>query len=279
MLNSIPRKGSVTSCIYSITNTINGKMYIGSTKNFNKRMKQHLTNLRKNIHINPILQKSFNKHGESAFAFTILEEVNQSDLLTLEDKYIELYNTKSTGYNIANAGGGDCISKHPDNAVIRSNMSRIMKRKWERMSDEQRDAHASKYKGTNNHMYGRTHSESTRLLISRILTGNKLSEETKEKMRNSFTKERKANLSAHAHNRTGDKNPFYGKSHTESTKQKISQKALDRGFMPIGNREFTIDDIKYRSLNEAHKHTGISISVIRWRLNSPNKKFEMYKYL
>jgi hypothetical protein len=38
----------------------------------------------------------------------------------------------------------------------------------------------------------------------------------------------KLNLSNHAKKRIGDKNPFYGKNHTEETKIKISQKSLGR---------------------------------------------------
>ena len=64
----------MNSGIYEIKNKINGKMYIGQSRNINKRRSYHLWKLRSNNHFNPLLQNSFNKYGEHNFEFIILEE-------------------------------------------------------------------------------------------------------------------------------------------------------------------------------------------------------------
>jgi len=44
---------------------INNKVYIGLTKNFKSRFKQHFSKLIKNNHINNYLQYSFNKYRKT----------------------------------------------------------------------------------------------------------------------------------------------------------------------------------------------------------------------
>ena len=64
---------SVTG-IYEIINTTTGRRYIGSSINLRCRWYSHSHMLRKGKHGNPILQSSWNKHGESAFVFRHIEE-------------------------------------------------------------------------------------------------------------------------------------------------------------------------------------------------------------
>ena len=61
--------------VYKITNTINGKIYIGSAKGFKKRAYQHTSSLKNGKHQNKHLQASFNKHGTDAFLFEVIEVV------------------------------------------------------------------------------------------------------------------------------------------------------------------------------------------------------------
>lgn len=92
------------SGIYRIYNKRNGKFYIGSTSNFRKRMREHLSCLRKNTHINNHLQHAFNKHGEESFSFEIFERVEDlNDLLSVEQKVIDDLKPyeANVGYNIS----------------------------------------------------------------------------------------------------------------------------------------------------------------------------------
>lgn len=90
------------SCIYKITNTINGKVYIGQTTDYNNRKTQHLRTLRHNNHANIHLQYAWNKYGEENFVFEIIEETSPENLLYREDYWIQYYNSDvgDYGYNI-----------------------------------------------------------------------------------------------------------------------------------------------------------------------------------
>ena len=55
--------------VYKITNIINNKFYIGSTKYFITRKTHHIYTLNKKIHRNIYLQRSWDKYGEINFKF------------------------------------------------------------------------------------------------------------------------------------------------------------------------------------------------------------------
>lgn len=79
------------SGIYCIENTINNKKYIGSSKNLYYRICKHTCDLKKNRHKNPILQNSWNKHGELNFKAYIIEYCDESLLEDREEYFINLY--------------------------------------------------------------------------------------------------------------------------------------------------------------------------------------------
>jgi len=75
--------------IYSIKNTINEAIYIGSTKNFSKRKKTHKNSLIKNKHHSIHLQRAWNKYGEENFKFEIIEECEINKRVYREQYYID----------------------------------------------------------------------------------------------------------------------------------------------------------------------------------------------
>ena len=75
--------------VYKITNIINNKCYIGSSKNIKKRWYEHKRRLRKGTHHSQYLQHSYNKYGEPNFVFTILELCEPLELLILEQRYFD----------------------------------------------------------------------------------------------------------------------------------------------------------------------------------------------
>lgn len=100
--------------IYSITNKINGKIYIGSSTNIEWRWQEHKYALRKQRHCNKHLQLAFNKYNESNFEFKVIEEIiNSKDLIIQEQKWID--NTECyldiKGYNFARYAGKSTLGK------------------------------------------------------------------------------------------------------------------------------------------------------------------------
>ncbi len=70
--------------IYGIFNFLNGKLYIGSTNNLKSRLRQHKKGLKKQKHKNKYLQNSWNKYGESAFEFHVIEYCPKEKLIERE---------------------------------------------------------------------------------------------------------------------------------------------------------------------------------------------------
>lgn len=83
--------------IYKINNIKNEKFYIGSSVNTNKRIYRHISELRGNKHPNEKLQRAYNKYGEKAFEFEIMEYVDIQQLIEKEQFYIDTLNPE---YNI-----------------------------------------------------------------------------------------------------------------------------------------------------------------------------------
>ena len=99
--------------IYKITNTVNGKFYIGKAINITKRLYQHKTDLKNNRHINKHMQASYNKYGISCFTFKpiiycdeILLNDYERDLIYLSESY-----NNSIGYNKTFGGEGSKLTE------------------------------------------------------------------------------------------------------------------------------------------------------------------------
>ena len=92
--------------IYKIVNKKNNKVYVGSSVNLKSREYKHFWMLRKDIHPNIYLQKSYNKNGVEMFEFEIIELCEENDLIFRENHYINYYrsNEMEFGYNLALVG-------------------------------------------------------------------------------------------------------------------------------------------------------------------------------
>ena len=90
--------------VYQIQNKINGKSYIGITKNFDSRMKAHL-----NHWGSFVLFNAFKKYGEDHFDFAKLDKgLSWNEACEKEKQYILALNTKApNGYNLTDGGDGN----------------------------------------------------------------------------------------------------------------------------------------------------------------------------
>jgi hypothetical protein len=93
--------------VYRILNTITGKSYVGISHNAKRRKKNHFERLKAGIHHSSKLQNSFNKHGELAFQFEILEQDIPVELSLDRERYwIKTLNSYRNGYNMTEGGQG-----------------------------------------------------------------------------------------------------------------------------------------------------------------------------
>lgn len=115
--------------IYSITNSINNKTYIGSAKDFEQRKIKHLSLLRLNKHPNIHLQRAFNLSGESNFSFDIVELCSEEDLIIREQYYIDLFGHDNL-YNICRIAGNTLGRKLSEDAKSRISNANKGNKAW-----------------------------------------------------------------------------------------------------------------------------------------------------
>ncbi len=91
-------------CVYRLTNTVNGKKYIGKTIHFTTRMYYHATKHTK-CHY---LHNAIKKYGWNKFKREIIiDDVPEKDLSNIEMSYIDVENTLApNGYNLTRGGEG-----------------------------------------------------------------------------------------------------------------------------------------------------------------------------
>lgn len=90
------------SGIYIIKNIINNKIYIGSTKNFMKRISEHLHLLEIGSHHSIKLQNAVNKYSFSNFEVRIYPiNTSRECLYDIEEKLIKEFDSFSNGYNMS----------------------------------------------------------------------------------------------------------------------------------------------------------------------------------
>lgn len=66
--------------IYAMRCIANGKLYVGRTYSFRKRLAAHVRDLRGERHANPHLQRAWLIYGEESFTFEVLEIVTDAEL-------------------------------------------------------------------------------------------------------------------------------------------------------------------------------------------------------
>ena len=103
--------------VYKITNTANGKFYVGSSNNIKHRWYQHKKNLKENVHNNVHLQNAWNIYGGQNFNFEIIEECSPKMQFEREQHYLNTLNPfDERGYNIVRQISREYAS---DNYMIR----------------------------------------------------------------------------------------------------------------------------------------------------------------
>ena len=214
--------------IYKVTNVINGKVYIGKTKNtLEYRKCEHIKKSK-----NPKLyfHSALKKYGNHNFVWEVIYECNNNaELNVAEIKFISEYASNKYGYNLTTGGDGGYIFSP-------NVLSRI---------GEQTKLRNYKF---GNPFKGKTHSEETKKIISEKMkewskannspmVGKKHSEESKKLMKNARVGWHKSNI-----------NGFKGKKHSEETKKQISENTKGR-ISP--NKDTKLSDTHKKNLSKA----------------------------
>lgn len=222
------------SGIYAITNTFNGKVYVGSAVNIASRWREHLSQLKRGIHHSTRLQAAWNKYGEDAFVFSVLEEVQErTALIEKENKWLESTGAadRANGYNICVTAGSQLGMKHSEAA--RKRISAV--HKGRKKSPAHQEA-------INKALRGRTLSAEHRQKISTNQTGRTASEQTRQKMREANAN-RREKLSPEAYQRMVTAN--IGRKFPESHRQRIAD----------ANRRRVVSDETRQKISEARRKT------------------------
>jgi group I intron endonuclease len=243
-----------TSGIYLMYCLNNEKIYVGQTKNFNKRKNQHFRLLQKNKHYNIYLQNCYNKYGKDCLIYIPYLECSTEELNKYE---LEIFNKidENLRLNLGIIGAAKNTTslitkiKLSEKAKLRKvspetkiKISIALKRKWN--DKEYKEKQSKLVAGKKNPMYGRKHSEETKKKLkeahvgrnynflkykhsdeskkkqSEAHKGKKLSEETKKKMsENRKGKKQSKELIEKRVNSRKEK----GYKHSEETKRKIGK--------------------------------------------------------
>ena len=95
--------------IYKITNTINGKSYIGQTiQNVKERFYQHCATKCSKAVSNMAIHRAIKKYGKSNFTVEVIEEIDSANLNDRERYWIKCYNSYNNGYNSTKGGQEGC---------------------------------------------------------------------------------------------------------------------------------------------------------------------------
>lgn len=163
--------------IYTVLNKQNGKIYVGKTKNYRKRVNQHLSAARRGGAGSFYLHRAINKYGVDNFTFNILQSFeNEEDCFSAEKYWISYFGSSDSdlGYNLTIGGEGATGSKRSEETKQKLRNSKLGKKRSEEdkakislgrmgiiFSESHKNAMSksrqNKYVGKDNNFYGKTH--------------------------------------------------------------------------------------------------------------------------
>lgn len=204
-----------TATVYKITNTVNGKIYIGCTiqTHFMTRVNKHFKELHNRVHRNAVWVEEFHEFGAESFVVEVIEtfEASRESIRSRESYWINHFNSYNTGYNLTYDGAGAVWA----NKTLSEEHKRHI---GEAVSGENNGFYGKALIGENNGFYGKSHTEETKRLLSDGIKNKWLEED----YRNAQIK---ARLGHKDSEETCEKKRIarMGKHHAEETRSKISE--------------------------------------------------------
>ena len=149
--------------IYSITNTVNGKKYIGQSLQMDiyDRWKSHL---KKSTHCR-YLKHALDKYTITNFKFEVIIICFDNDCDRYEKEYMERFNTLvPNGYNLREAGNN---GRHNDET--KEKIKKSVKSMYSNLTPAERKRKYGTLVGEKNHNFGKKWSMERRLAFSKIM--------------------------------------------------------------------------------------------------------------
>ena len=258
----------MTIAAYVLFEPNTNSYYFGSSGDVDKRIAQHFSDLRGQRHHCSPLQDLWNRYG-------VLEPITYpctTRELAYETEQALIVANEVSG-NLLNVGrhvrGGDNLSRNPRRTDIIAETTQTLNRNYREMGE---DARRQKWgrPGEDNPMFGKTHGEEARQKISQThSTGEAAERLASYKQTDNY----RTAMSDAASRRVGEKNTFFGKSHSEESKERIRQAKL--GQQPSNAMKVSVNGITYSSVREACDSVGISYPTMVKRLkgDDPNYSF------
>tara|TARA_R110000823_G_C15847887_1_gene491866 strand:- start:214 stop:948 length:735 start_codon:yes stop_codon:yes gene_type:complete len=225
--------------------------YVGSTINLDNRLKRHTYLLRNNKHFNFLLQKAYNDSSSKKVVIENLFVTNK------EDRYMDEYNEiikQDKVYNLyinnSKARFGNVLGNHPKRLEIVAKIKKSLIKKSNSMTSEEKKAKFGKIGNENPNWKGGISKSNCKCGKEKSLT---------------------AKVCSNCRNRSGNKNPFFGKRHSEETIKRIA--TANKGRIPITAKKVMVDGIKYESASSAAKALNCVTATVLNRIRAKKKGY------
>lgn len=259
-------------CAYKIIHKATGKTYVGSTENLRKRLSIHWRLLLLGKHHNSSLQKLYNKCGKEGFKVRKRKCRTRAEAYEVEYKAMNAI-SESKLLNIGKGViGGDNISRNPNYKNIVAKIKEASRRHIASLTDEQRKLKYSQ-PGERNGMYGRNHTEEAKSAISQKAKGNSYATGS---IRSEGQRKKLSKTLKDGKLRVGELNGFYGKHHSDETKNLLREKF--KGRLPANSKAVIIDGEYYASCGVASRELNIPHVTIWHRCQNTNPNFSNYSF-
>mgnify|MGYP001171555229 CR=1 FL=1 len=264
--------------VYFLRSTTGPHFYVGSTGHLESRIARHFDELKRGCHHNTSLQRLWDDGVR--FSVETLKCRDEVDARISEQRIISDNLANPSLINISmGVNGGDNMTRHPRRDELAEAAKQRLLLFREGMTEEQKLDWSNSRKGEANGMFGRTHTSEARRKMSEVnLAENReprrgfhLSDETKDKLRE------KGKM------RTGSRNGFYGKNHSDESKQAMSERhrALrkDPSYISATSKSVKVNGKEFVSAKQASRELEIPYTLLIHRIKSPLNRYSDYQYV
>lgn len=248
-----PEKPKPYGVIYTVTNRVNGKQYVGQTvQSIGKRWISHVQRARAGENGCRALYNAIRKYGASVFHIeAIIACDSQEELNQMEIMAIIAGDTISYGYNLKTGGDNARLGIDARARISAAKVGHPAHNKGQPMSSEQR----AKLSEINR---GKTHTPESRAKMSATHKGRKCPKSPEHRAKIATTLRGRKLSDEHRAKLSGERNHSYGKKFSDEHRAKIGVANLGKHTRGVERS----DGVTFPSLIAAAKSVlGKSVSI------------------